>query len=213
MPGRAGSTASTASSRARATPARTALRFRSRPNRRKRWRRRCWPMATCCRSGSARATACGSRPGSASMATTSTRRRRRSRARWNGRSRRAAAIGGARAGGFPGADNILAQLETGAPRRRVGLEARRPRPGARRRGAVRGRNFDPSRSARSPRAASAPASMRRSRWAICRFRSPPRARWYSPKLRGAATAAAGRRHALRSQYLQTLNLQTPEDPS
>jgi aminomethyltransferase len=36
--------------------------------------------------------------------------------------------GGARAGGFPGADKILAQLETGAPRRRVGLrpEGRAP---------------------------------------------------------------------------------------
>jgi aminomethyltransferase len=36
--------------------------------------------------------------------------------------------GGARAGGFPGADRILAQLEKGAPRRRVGLrpEGRAP---------------------------------------------------------------------------------------
>ncbi|MXN45564.1 glycine cleavage system aminomethyltransferase GcvT [Shinella kummerowiae] len=36
--------------------------------------------------------------------------------------------GGARAGGFPGADIILAELETGAPRRRVGLrpEGRAP---------------------------------------------------------------------------------------
>jgi glycine cleavage system T protein (aminomethyltransferase) len=36
--------------------------------------------------------------------------------------------GGARAGGFPGADRILAQLEQGAPRRRVGLrpEGRAP---------------------------------------------------------------------------------------
>jgi aminomethyltransferase len=36
--------------------------------------------------------------------------------------------GGARAGGFPGADKILAQLESGAPRRRVGLrpEGRAP---------------------------------------------------------------------------------------
>ncbi|HEY4987929.1 MAG TPA: glycine cleavage system aminomethyltransferase GcvT [Bradyrhizobium sp.] len=36
--------------------------------------------------------------------------------------------GGARAGGFPGADRILAQFETGAPRRRVGLrpEGRAP---------------------------------------------------------------------------------------
>jgi aminomethyltransferase len=31
--------------------------------------------------------------------------------------------GGARAGGFPGADRILGQLEAGAPRRRVGLKA------------------------------------------------------------------------------------------
>jgi aminomethyltransferase len=31
--------------------------------------------------------------------------------------------GGARAGGFPGAENILAQFEKGAPRRRVGLKA------------------------------------------------------------------------------------------
>ncbi len=30
--------------------------------------------------------------------------------------------GGARAGGFPGADRILPQLENGAPRRRVGLK-------------------------------------------------------------------------------------------
>jgi aminomethyltransferase len=36
--------------------------------------------------------------------------------------------GGARSGGFPGADEILSQLETGAPRRRVGLrpEGRTP---------------------------------------------------------------------------------------
>src|SRR5258707_4393086 len=36
--------------------------------------------------------------------------------------------GGARAGGFPGADQILSQLEQGAPRRRVGLrpEGRAP---------------------------------------------------------------------------------------
>jgi aminomethyltransferase len=36
--------------------------------------------------------------------------------------------GGARAGGFPGADRILEQLETGAPRHRVGLrpEGRAP---------------------------------------------------------------------------------------
>ena len=94
--------------------------------------------------------------------------------------------GGARAGGFPGADKILAQFEKGAPRRRVGLQARRPRAGARRRAAVRGRRLHPNRSARSPRAASAPASMRRSRWAICRLRSPRRARRCSPKCAGSA---------------------------
>src|SRR3546814_2740238 len=43
--------------------------------------------------------------------------------------------GGERAGGFPGTAVILDQLENGAPRRRVG-QARRPRTGARRRGAV-----------------------------------------------------------------------------
>ncbi len=46
--------------------------------------------------------------------------------------------GGARAGGFPGADKILSQFENGASRRRVGLRARRPRAGARRRTAVCG---------------------------------------------------------------------------
>ena len=44
--------------------------------------------------------------------------------------------GGARAGGFPGADKILAQLANGAPRRRVGLRPRGPRAGARRRGVI-----------------------------------------------------------------------------
>ena len=83
------------------------------------------------------------------------------------KSRRA---GGARAGGFPGAEKILAQLEKGASRRRVGLrpEGRAPvREGA---AAVRGRRLAASRSARSRPAASARASMRRSRWAICRHR-------------------------------------------
>ena len=67
----------------------------------KRWRRRCSPTATCCRSASARATACGWRPGSVSMAMTSTLRRRRSRARWNGRSRRAAAAAAREPAVFP----------------------------------------------------------------------------------------------------------------
>src|SRR5262249_57802717 len=42
--------------------------------------------------------------------------------------------GGARAGGFPGAAKILAQLDGGASRRRVGLRAQGRPPG--RRGAV-----------------------------------------------------------------------------
>ena len=56
---------------------------------------------TCCRSGSARATACGSRPGFASTATTSTPRRRRSKPRWNGRCRRAAATAARAPAVFP----------------------------------------------------------------------------------------------------------------
>ena len=46
--------------------------------------------------------------------------------------------GGAREGGFPGAEKILAQFAKGAPRRRVGLKAGRPRAGARRREPVCG---------------------------------------------------------------------------
>jgi glycine cleavage system H protein len=86
---------------------------------------------------------------------------------------------GARAGGFPGADKILAQLEKGAPRRRVGLrpEGRAPvREGAplfadtassERIGAVTSGGFGPS-------------PMRRSRWAICPPRTRPSAPWCSP---------------------------------
>ena len=50
------------------------------------------------------------------------RRPRRSRPISTGRSRRAAARGGARAGGFPGADTILKQFDAGAPRKRVGIK-------------------------------------------------------------------------------------------
>src|SRR3981081_1471687 len=42
------------------------------------------------------------------------------------------------------------------------------------------RRPQPHRSARSPQAASAPASMRRSRWAICRLRIPRQAVWCLP---------------------------------
>ncbi len=65
--------------------------------------------------------------------------------------------GGARAGGFPGADKILAQFDKGAARRRVGLAA----PKAARRCAKVLRSMRtpalPRRSARSPRAVSAQA--------------------------------------------------------
>ena len=75
--------------------------------------------------------------------------------------------GGARAGGFPGAEVILGQIAAGATRRRVGLlpggagaDARGHR--ALRRGGRRGGR------ARSPPAASGRASTRRSPWATCR---------------------------------------------
>jgi aminomethyltransferase len=77
--------------------------------------------------------------------------------------------GGLRAGGFFGADVILAQLEHGAPRRRVGLrsEGRAPvREGA----PLFARVRRASRSARSPPADSAPASVHPLRWVICRRR-------------------------------------------
>ena len=102
MPARAASLASTASSRAPAIPARTALRFRFRPTHAETLATgAAGRTATCCRSDSARATACGWRPGSASTAMTSTPRRRRSKARWNGRSRRAAATAARAPAAFP----------------------------------------------------------------------------------------------------------------
>ena len=63
----------------------------------------CSPRPTCCRSASAPATRCASRPGCASTGTTSTRRRRRSRRRSNGRSSRrgAAAAPGSAASRAP----------------------------------------------------------------------------------------------------------------
>ena len=82
----------------------------------------------CCRSGSARAICCGSRPGSASTATTSTRRPRRSRRRWSGRSSRRAAPAARGRAAFRAPSVILGQIAAGAARRRVGLrpEGRAP---------------------------------------------------------------------------------------
>ncbi len=67
------SASSTATSRARATPARTASRFRWPPPRRRSWRGCCWRRRACSRSASAHATRCGWRRACASTATTSTR--------------------------------------------------------------------------------------------------------------------------------------------
>ena len=89
--------------------------------------------------------------------------------------------GGARAGGFPGADKILKQLENGAPRRRVGLKAEGRAPVREGASLFADDRCEPKRSARSPQAASARASMHRWRWAICRHRSPPSAPLSSPK--------------------------------
>ncbi len=87
--------------------------------------------------------------------------------------------GGARAGGFPGADRILDQLEKGAPRRRVGLrpEGRAPvREGAplfanetssEQIGKVTSGGFGPS--------LNAPVAM-----GYLPVSLPPRARWCSP---------------------------------
>jgi len=64
-------------------------------------------------------------------------------------SKKARRIGGARAGGFPGADKILGELEHGTARRRVGLRAGGPRAGARRRAVIRGCFFFRTESAGS----------------------------------------------------------------
>ena len=156
--------------RAPATPARTASRSRSaredaaRPRRAAARRRR-----TCCRSGSAPATRCGSRPGSASTghdidATTTPVEAALEWAIQPARRR-----GGARAGGFPGdavdprPDRRGRDAAPGRPPPRGARADARGHRALRRRGRAR-------RSARSPPAASARASTRRSPWATCRSR-------------------------------------------
>ena len=121
-------------------------------------------------------------------------KRRRSKRRWSGRSP-GAPRGGARAGGFPGATRILDSSLNGAPRRRVGL------------GRKAGRRCAPTRrcsatkpalpgSALSPRVASARASMRRSRWGMCRHRARSRGRCSLP--RSAASGCRSRSARCRS---------------
>ena len=108
--------------------------------------------------------------------------------------------GGARAGGFPGADKILSQLEKGAPRRRVGLkpEGRAPvREGAalfadaassEQIGSVTSGGFGPSVNAPVAMGYLPTSHATAGRIGICRIAR-------------TAIAAAGRRHALCSQHL------------
>ena len=111
--------------------------------------------------------------------------------------------GGARAGGFPGAEKILAQFEKGAPRRRVGLrpEGRAPV----REGALLFADAASTRADRQGhlgRLRPEPQCAGRdglSADIACRQRHAGLRRSARP-----APAAAGRRHALRSQHLQTL---------
>lgn len=82
--------------------------------------------------------------------------------------------GGVRAGGFSGADKILAQIEGGAP---PGAWVSSPKAAPR---CATVRNCSPTRrpanrSAASPPAASDPASTGRSPWVICPRRMPPSA--------------------------------------
>ena len=76
--------------------------------------------------------------------------------------------GGARAGGFPGADIVLAQLDGGASapsRKRVGLQGARAHSGARTHACCR--TPADSRSAKSPAACWRPPSTRRWPWPMC----------------------------------------------
>ena len=79
-------------------------------------------MRMCCRSGLGRGTACGWRPGFASTATISIPATTPVEGALEWSIQKSRRKGGARPGGFPGADAILAQFEHGAPRRRVGLK-------------------------------------------------------------------------------------------
>ena len=191
------STASTASSRAPATPARTASRFRCRPNRPRRWPtalldnpRRAADRARRARQPAARGRALPLRPrhrhhdhagrGRAGMVgPEEPPQRRRARRR------------------FSGADKILAQFEQGASRRRVGLrpEGRAPvREGAplfadatssEPIGAVTSGGFGPSLNAPVAMGYLPVVARQRRHLGVRRSARP-------------AIAAAGRAHALRS---------------
>ena len=138
---------------------------------------RCWPSRRSRRSASAPATRCGSKPGSASTATTSTPRRLRSRPAWPGPSASAAAP---RAASPAPTDPEAAGRRPGAQARRH--PARGPRPGARRHADPRCRR--PRDRPRSPRGGFGPSSTARSPWAMSRPASPRPAR-PSPSLSAA----------------------------
>ena len=113
--------------------------------------------------------------------------------------------GGARAGGFLGAEVILAQLEGGAPRRRVGLapEGRAPvREGAKlfadsssseQIGSRHIRRIRPQHQCADRDGLSAGAASNRRRYGVCRAAR-------------TAVAAARRADAVRSQHLQALRI-------
>ena len=163
-----------ATSRARATPARTASRSRSESVRRP---RRFGKLLSaddpaCNRSASARVTVSASKPGSASTATTSTRRRRRSRPGSPGRSR----SGGASRAASPAP---RASRRNWPTVRRACASASSPRVARRLAKAPRSCDGMARRSASSHRAASARASTARSPWAMSRPRMPSPARPYN----------------------------------
>ena len=115
--------------------------------------------------------------------------------------------GGARAGGFPGAEKFS---PTSKKAHRAAASACGPR-AARRCAKARCCSRTPPqarRSARSPRAASAQASMRRWRWAICRHRCPPTAR---RSLRKYAASACRCRSLPCPSFPTPINAKSPED--
>jgi aminomethyltransferase len=81
-----------------------------------------WRMTRSRRSGSAHGIRCGLRPGSAFMATTSIETTTPVEANLKWAIQKPRRTGGEREGGFPGADVILKQFDTGPERLRVGLK-------------------------------------------------------------------------------------------
>ena len=168
----------------RATPARTASRFRWRRIRRRTSPGCCWRSRTCSRSASARATRCGWRRASACTATTSTRRPAPSRPVSPGRSR----SGGGRKAASRASSASATSLARGpAP------QARRHQAGGTGAGARGHRDSShcwASASASSPRAASGRASTARSPWATCSPTTPAPGTSVNLMVRGKALAAS-----------------------